>query len=172
MRGGGRTNDNRRNVNCPGSVATVQPWRNNDPVKVMPFDEGSGRVHLPSAELRVISAHDDGLHIEIRPSDGPIGGIAIFLGSASFPALLRGIADSMHNSDGNAAAAAAPGAAQTSNDPPAAPGMGDEEVSAAETAAAEIWLRAGPPRQATERTDDVLDPPSFWQRFRDRRHNE
>jgi len=138
----------------------------------MPFSKGSGRVHLPSAELRVVSAHDDGLHIEIRPSDGPIGGISIFLSSASFPALLRGIADSMHNSDANAADASAPGAGEASDEPHAAPGAGDGEVSAAETAAAEIWLRAWQPGQATDRADDVLDAPSFWQRFRDRRHND
>lgn len=128
----------------------------------MPFSNGS-RVHLPSAELRVISAHDDGLHIEIRPSDGPIGGISIFLSAGSFPALLRGIADSMNPG----AAAAPPDGATTADAPPAA--EDESDGIPAENAAAEIWLRAEQPARAAERADDVLDAPSFWQRFRDRR---
>lgn len=130
----------------------------------MPFGNGN-RVHLPSAELRVISAHDDGLHIEIRPSDGPIGGISIFLSASSFPALLRGIADSMRHVDGDDP----PPDSTTEKTEKQLDTEDDGEGNPAENAAAEIWLRAELPRQANERADDVLDAPSFWQRFRDRR---
>jgi len=121
----------------------------------MPFKNGNDRFLVNEGELRFSCENGTGINLQIFPSKGPIGGISVFIGRATIPALLQTIAGCIAYGD-------AIDAPELAEQPPHMPHPVVDTLREGE--AAEIWLR-GAAKPATESVhEDVLTPPSLWRR--------